>query len=218
MAFFNTNLHNKIFEQRLPVYPESKRRTKAEVEIQRQLPLQVPTKGFNLYAEAHTKKTHDYILGNSTAKTFVSHEFFSQENIDNIQKMIRFMVYDQTEHIIDRQTDDDLLIIMMSMYKQFSTFPVITDPVLQKETIRKEIDRLNLYVLRDAVPDIVSNVKAYFGYLRDASMIPAPIPRPLGTSNAGTKELRAVTDVLYSGPNTGGAYGFTQGNVFTGYP
>lgn len=197
---FNTNLHPKFFQQRLPSYPASKRRTREDVEAQRQLSSTFgggPEENFNLYSETSFKHTHDYILGNSTQRTVISNEFFSQKNIDEIHKIIRFMVYDQSGMIVSRQTDDDLLIIMMSMYKQYCTFPVAPNA----NQIKKEIDMLNMYVIRDAVPIIISNAKSHVGYLKDASSIPDPIPRPLAMSNTGTKELRSASDIIIRNHN-----------------
>ena len=211
MAFFNTNLHDIFFKIPQIPYPESKRRQRADLETERYLPINLrrSPKDFKLYSESYKKPVHDYILGNSTQKTLVSDRFFSQDNIDELHKLIRFTVYDQAGFVVDRQSDDDLLIIMMSMYKQYSTFPVTCN----SKELQKEIDRLNLYVMRDAVPDIISNVKQYYSYLRDASLIAAPIPRPLGTSNTGTRELRSVHDVLSVPANPENAsYGFTQTN------
>ena len=216
ISFFNTNLHQRFFQQKLPVYPESKRRSVASIEEQRFLPINLrdSPKGFKLYEESFKKPTHDHLLQNSSSRTKVSELFFSQENVNELQKMLRFMVYDQTGLIVDRQTDDDMLIIMRSMYLQYCTFPISCD----KKVLQREVDRLNLYVLRDAVPTVISEAKMFMSYLRDASLIPAPIPRGLNVSNVGTRELRAVTDVL-AGPQrpSENSYGFTQSLANQGY-
>jgi hypothetical protein len=213
MALFNTNLHTRYFEQNLPVYPESKRRSRASLEIERgqAVDLHQAPKDFKLTEDEGKQRDpsylHDaYLFGNTTARTPVSRAFFSQRNVDVLQEMARYMVWDQTGgtdggHVISKQDEKDLLIVMMSMYKQFGTFP----DTLDQFTIQREVDRLNLYTLRDVVPDIISNVKQYFGYLRDASQNPAPIPQPLNVNNTGTRELRAATDVFVTG-----ASGFTQ--------
>lgn len=207
MAFYNTNLHRAFFSQNLPVYPESKRRTVAEVEQERQFPsiVKQPVKGYNLYEERSVEKTHDDLLKNMSEKTLTTKIFFSQKNVETLHNLIRYFVYDQTGQIISRQTDDDLLIIMRAMYLQYSTNPISC----KKEDIDRNIDRLNLFVLRQAVPGIISEIKQYKAYLVQSSQIPAPIPRAINVSNAGTRELRATTDIFISNPNDV-KYGFTQ--------
>ena len=52
----------------------------------------------------------------------LNHLFFSKKNMEIIQNMIRFNVYQKSEkkHIIDRQSDIELEIVMRSIYLQHS--------------------------------------------------------------------------------------------------
>lgn len=208
MAFYNTNLHPAFFQQRIPVFPDSKRRSVASVEEERYLPINLRNsyKGFKLYEESFKLPKQDYIL-KRTSRTPLTNLFFSQENIDELHKLIRYMVYDQSSgFIIEKQSDEDLLIVMRSMYLQYSTFPTSCD----KEILQKEIDRLNVLTTRTIVPQIISEAKQFTQYLIDASQIPAPIPRALNVSNTGTRELRSVSSILSGRPNENLSLGFTQ--------
>ena len=193
MSFFAAvDLHPSFFQQLLPIQPE--RRTRESVEIERSIPISLKRSrsSFPLYEEKHQQNIRDEGIRGIVAPTALSNRFFSQKNIQDIQNMIRYQVYKQTKHVIEPQDDTDLLVIMRSIYLQYSNMTETCNPAL----LQKEVDRLNLYVLRDAVPDILANVEQYFGYLRDAGRVPAPIPQPLSLSNKGTRELRSQLDIL----------------------
>lgn len=193
MAFYinASNLHKSFFEQLLPIQPE--RRTREDVEIERSVPIDLrrPRKSFKLYDEDANRGVRK-VLGNNISPTTLSNLYFSQKNIQQLQNMIRYKVYQETKHVIEEQDEDNLLIIMRAIYIQYSNH----DPSCDINRLQNEIDRLNIFVLRDAVPDIITNVLQYFGYLRDAGRIQAPIERPLSLSNKGTKELRSQMDIL----------------------
>lgn len=193
MSFYinASNLHKSFFEKKLPLQPT--RRTREDVEIERSVPIDLrrPRKSFKLYEE-DSKRNVRKVLGNVISPTRLSNMFFSNANIQQLQNYIRYQVYKEIKHVISEQDDTDLLIIMRAIYLQYSN----NDPSCDTERLQKEIDRLNLYVIRDAVPDIITNILQYFGYLRDAGRIQPPIERPLSLSNKGTKELRSQMDIL----------------------
>lgn len=190
----NVNLHPSFFQQNLPIQP--KKRTSESIEIERALPVNLQKeekRGYKLFDETFLdSKPRNHITLGTTAPTLFSNRFFSNDNIQSLHNMIRYLVFKQTGKVIEQQSEEDLLIIMRSIYFQFSTMPTDDD----FDLFQDEIDRLNLFVLRDAVPDVLSNMEAYFGYLRDASQPLQPIPRAVNLSNKGTKELRSVMDIL----------------------
>ena len=55
-------------------------------------------------------------------KSILSDAYFSKDNINQIQNMLRYNVYVRSnkEYIVDRQSDTQLLIIMRSIYLQNS--------------------------------------------------------------------------------------------------
>ena len=98
--------------------------------------------------------------------------------------MIRYQVYIQTnkKHIIGRQSDLQLKIIMRSMYLQYGKN-------LQND-IKTQVQQLNTMVVKYSVPKIISGVKQYLAYKRDVSTLPVPMDRPKNLSSAGSKVLQ----------------------------
>lgn len=211
MAFYTTagNIHTSIFQQLLPTQP--RRITREEIELERRIPIDIekPRKGFELFNQEPNDNIRK-VLGHSICRTKLSDLFFSPKNIKELQNLIRYQVHKDTKHVIETQDEVDLLIIMRANFLQFSTMSCSNDPIV----LQKEVDRINLFVLREAVPDIITNVQQYFGYLRDASEGLQPIDRPVYLSNSGTRELRSTMDILNStgDPRSNGIRSNESGN------
>lgn len=131
-------------------------------------------------------------------ETLLSDLFFSNLNINNIQKLIKYEVYNISELFIDKQPENDLLDIMKSVYLQYKEHPKIPmneDEKNQlKDEYKNEIDKLNKIVVDISVPIILSYIKQHLAYLRD-------IQTPMFTErlNKATREerlLRSTTQVL----------------------
>ena len=134
---------------------------------------------FPLYAQepALTDMTATLRQRLSTAGTDdVNEAFFSQANVDAIQRELRAVIRTRLGYAIDRQPDDQLLIIMRYVYMNES----------RNTGGAREVRRLNQLVLREVVPQVASGVMQYLAYLRDASQLPEPIPRAQATSIKGT--------------------------------
>ena len=115
------------------------------------------------------------------------HLFFSKKNMDIIQNMIRYKVYIKTEnkHIIDKQSDIELEIVMRSIYLQHS-------PNLPNK-IKEQIQYLNKLVSDWCSEQIIPEVSQYFGYMKELEYMPVPIDLPLNLSSKGSRSLRSVT-------------------------
>jgi hypothetical protein len=113
--------------------------------------------------------------------------FFSKKNMENIQNMIRYKVYIKTEnkHIIDKQSDIELEIVMRSIYLQHS--PNLPDK------IKEQISYLNDLVSNWCVEQIIPELQQYFGYIKEIEYMPIPIDLPLNLSSKGSRSLRSVT-------------------------
>ena len=131
-------------------------------------------------------------------ETLLSDLFFSNININNIQRLIKYEVYNISELFIDKQPENDLLDIMKSVYLQYKEHPKIPmneDEKNQlKEEYKNEIDKLNRIVVDISVPIILSYIKQHLAYLRD-------IQTPMFTErlNKATREerlLRSTTQVM----------------------
>ncbi len=110
-------------------------------------------------------------------QTEVSARFFSQDNIDRLQGLLRQAVREATGYAIDRQSQEQLLIVMRYVYMQNSLHV----------GGEREVRRLNALVLRETVPQVAAGLAQYLDYLRDASTMPVPIARGQATSIKGTK-------------------------------
>ena len=113
--------------------------------------------------------------------------FFSKKNMDIIQNMIRYTVYEKSEKkfVIDRQSDVELEIVMRSIYLQHS-------PNLPNK-IKEQIQYLNKLVSDWCSEQIIPEVSQYFGYMKEIEYMPVPIDLPLNLSSKGSRSLRSVT-------------------------
>ena len=120
-------------------------------------------------------------------RTQLNELFFSKANMEIIQNKIRYQVYINTEkkHIIGKQSDVELEIIMRSTYLQHS-------PNLPNQ-ITEQIKYLNELVANWCVEKIIPEVYQYMGYLKEVEYMPVPLEHPVNLSSKGTKNLRSVT-------------------------
>lgn len=150
----------------------------------------------------NTKSVFKNIYGD-TPLTFL---FFSDKNVDNIQKLLRLRTYQESGYVIDDQSVNELLTIMRSVFLEHSAHPPLIHENMTKDTIENllvkytnEVNRLNMLVVEFIIPKLISQVKQYFGYLKDASAQPQPLPPPISESTTGTKAYKSVTQVLIGG-------------------
>lgn len=133
-----------------------------------------PTNNDNYHVEA----TYGQI-----APTPLSQTFFSPENIQALQQGIRYRIYVETEgrHIIGNQNEQELKVVMRSIYFQHAKH--------QSVDILGQVRSLNAKVLEWAVPEVLSNLKQYETYRRDASTLPMPLDRSPLMTTKGSKTL-----------------------------
>ena len=114
----------------------------------------------------------------------LSQVFFSRLNIDHIQDALRYLVYEKSckKHVIDRQSETELLIVMRSIYLQYGQH--------KPYAIREQIKELNTMVLNYCVPKILAEIKLYLHYRKDISALPVPLDRGEFVSSKGTKVLQ----------------------------
>ena len=116
--------------------------------------------------------------------THVSDLFFSRRNIDALQHGIRYSVYvssGRDKHIIGRQSDTDLLIVMKGIYLEHAVH-------LPGNTLR-QVRSLNARVLEYVVPRVMTEIDTYLKYRFDVSTMPVPMDRPPMMSQKGTRVL-----------------------------
>ena len=144
-----------------------------------------------------------HLFKNLYGETPLTFLFFSAENVMNIQKLIRYVVYREVGQSIDNQNTTELLIIMRSIFLEYSSHPLLIDPTMSEATkaallkqYTAEVDRLNQLVVNETVPRVISGLQQYLDYLHDSSTQPIPLELPKSMSTTGTKSYRSVTTVL----------------------
>lgn len=108
--------------------------------------------------------------------------YFCQSNIDLLQDSIIegvFKVSNGTK--ISKQSEDELLIIMRSIYLQHSKN--------QPNNIQQQIHELNKLVLEYCIPNIHSSIKQYKGYINDITKQQTVMDKPQSVSIKGEKTL-----------------------------
>ena len=130
------------------------------------------------------------LKGYELQETELSKIFFSKENIKRIQKKIKNEIYNRSkgQYILeDEQNENDLLIAMRAVYLQNAKHV--------PKYIIKQVKILNKNVVDYVVPDMITNIKQYYGYLRDINTPIKPIMRPINVNNSGRRMLPSITTI-----------------------
>jgi hypothetical protein len=108
--------------------------------------------------------------------TPLARAFFSRANVERLHDAIRYGVYkaSQGQHVIDRQSNAELLIIMRATF------------FMQAGA---ELAALNEAVLVYAVPRILREIEMYLEYKRQAGTMQTPMERSQIATMKGTKTL-----------------------------
>jgi hypothetical protein len=147
---------------------------------------------FQLFDEKNNIKENANVdsTKNIISDTPLSKVYFSEDNIDLIQDELKQAVYNKTDnkYVIDRQSDTELLIVMRSIFLQNSNnLPY---------DIKNQIIQLNKLVLDYCIPNVVSGILSYNGYLKDIANPIMPMENPQNVSSAGTKTLKSVSSLF----------------------
>lgn len=116
-------------------------------------------------------------------RTELSDVFFSHENIEALQQGIRYRIYTESNgrFVIGRQSDQELKIVMRSVYYQYARNDG-SDSIAQTR-------ELNAKVLDWAVPEVLSNLMQFQTYKKDTSTLPMPLEHAPYMGNKGLKGL-----------------------------
>lgn len=147
--------------------------------------------------EHHQYSGNDYNIGmkNIFGRDDYSQEpvgelFFSENNVKRIQKLIKEEVYNQSRHkfILEEDQDpSDLLIAMRAVYQMNGKY--LTTKIVH------QVKELNRKLISYIVPDMMTEMKQYYGYIKDINEPLKPIDRPMNVSNAGRRTLPSVTSM-----------------------
>jgi hypothetical protein len=143
---------------------------------------------FDLAVDKATEHQINIISRNLNC-TEVSKVFFSLDNINLLQTGIRNKILNDTggEINIGRQKDDELKIIMRSIYFQHGKN--------RTENIKAQVLDLNTRVISWCVPEIISNVKQSKRYIEDISRMPVPLERSVYPSIKGVNNLDVTSTI-----------------------
>lgn len=130
------------------------------------------------------------LRGNTIDSSELSDLFFSTENVKRIQKKIRQEIYSRTkgQYKLDIDQDEaDLLIAMRAVF--------LSDAKHLPKHIVRQVKILNNKTVNYIVPDMITNIKQYFGYIKDINQPLKPIQRPINVNNAGRRTLPSITTI-----------------------
>jgi len=105
--------------------------------------------------------------------------FFSEFNMNLLQRGIRQSFRDQTGVAIDYQNSSDLYSIMRVVFINNSGDP--------NANVQEQVKYMNGIVIKTASGQIQTGVSQYMGYVHDIDTLAVPIDRPVNTTTYGKK-------------------------------
>lgn len=105
--------------------------------------------------------------------------FFSEFNMNLLQRGIRQSFKDQTGVAIDYQNPSDLYSIMRVVFINNSGDP--------NANVQEQVKYMNGIVIKTASGQIQTGVSQYMGYIHDVDTLAVPIDRPVNTTTYGKK-------------------------------
>ena len=105
--------------------------------------------------------------------------FFSEFNMNLLQRGIRQSFRDQTGVAIDYQNPSDLYSIMRVVFINSSGDP--------NANVQEQVKYMNGIVIKTASGQIQTGVSQYMGYVHDIDTLAVPIDRPVNTTTYGKK-------------------------------
>jgi hypothetical protein len=122
-------------------------------------------------------------ISQSITNNKLSDLYFSKSNIEKIQLLIIMKVSEDSNcrFKINKQSEQELLIIMRSFYLQYSKN--------LDNNIKNQIKDLNEMVVEWSSNNIISNIEQYLNYKKVCSTLPMPLERAQLPTQKGTKTL-----------------------------
>lgn len=122
--------------------------------------------------------------------TQVASEYFSITNIKRVQKKIKREIYNRSYgkfRLSEDQNVLDLLQCMIIIYMEYAkNLP---------SRVISQVKHLNDLTVQYIAPDMMTNLKQYYGYLSDIKNPVNPMPQPLNVNHAGRLQLKGVAQV-----------------------
>lgn len=120
-------------------------------------------------------------------RTIISDLFLSEKNIKLIHLKIINSIREKYNYNISKQSKNELLIIMRSVYLNNCT-----NNFSNKNEIKKELKRLNELAINYCVNNIIKNIKSYELYLDkiNNNLNPIDLPKPTTVKGDNILELK----------------------------
>jgi hypothetical protein len=132
-------------------------------------------------SESNNRNVREELVGHQHTATPLNTTFFSDANIEVLQQRISDQVFSMSgnKHRIDRQSDDDLKLIMRSYYLMFGR----NNP----DNVSGDLADLNARVVGYAAAKIYSELDFYLFYLNDIQDFAPPIAVPMNVKVYGSR-------------------------------
>jgi hypothetical protein len=112
-------------------------------------------------------------------KTPLNELFFSEFNINLLQRGIRQEFKNKTQMSIDFQNKNDLLSIMRATFVNNSSDPY--------GDTNSQVKQMNGVVINQTIQQITTGVSQYMGYIKDIDSPLQPMANPVSTNMYGKK-------------------------------
>ena len=116
--------------------------------------------------------------------------FFSEENINHIQKLMKAMIKKMENVIISDQSEEQIVMIMRGVYMNAAYL----NCTYTGKKLHEQICTLNKDVMDRLVPLIIVGIRNYLGYAKDQSTNPYTVDRQVYINRKGTNVIRGFSD------------------------
>jgi len=122
-----------------------------------------------------------------TEENVISNLFLSEKNINLIHLKIINSIRRKYNYNISKQSKNDLLIIMRSIFLNNCT-----NNFSNKNEVKNELNRLNNIVIEYSTNNIIKNIKSYELYLDkiNNNLVPIDLPKPTTVKGDRILELK----------------------------
>lgn len=134
--------------------------------------------------DINIKNTNTIAIEGISERSIMSDLFLSEKNINLIQLKIINIVNNEYKYKISKQSKNELIIIMRSIYLNNAT-----NNYVNKKDIKNELNRLDNLVISYCVKNIINNIKSHELYLKKINNDLNPINLPTSTNIKGDKQL-----------------------------
>lgn len=155
----------------------------------------------NYYWSDYSQSQNNWATENSIQKSLlkglyqptpIGELFFSQENINRIQKMIKYELFVRTNgkyKLEIEQNESDLLVVMRDIY--------ITCSKNMPYKVIHQVKELNHRTIEKILPDMITMVKQDDEYIKQLDKPINPIPLPICVNSKGRTSLPSVTTTFF---------------------